>query len=129
MKDEIVLRRAHIDHTHFTRVCILQKDPPPQCEHCQYYHHRTTLHVCRGRMNVIYYQDNVLRNHVMPFSHQHRDAHMLGGHRPSAQSTCYNTVSSEQECPLLEWTALSPYLSPVEHLWNYIFNSSHVVHK
>ena len=35
------------------------------------YHHETTFHVCRGRMNVIYYQDNVLRNHTNLFFHQH----------------------------------------------------------
>ena len=34
-KDEIVLRRAHIGHTHLTHSYILKKDPPPQCEHCQ----------------------------------------------------------------------------------------------
>ena len=29
-RDEVVLCRAHIGHTH-----ILKKDPIPQCEHCQ----------------------------------------------------------------------------------------------
>ena len=34
-KDEVVLCRACISHTHFTHSYILKKDPPPQCEHCQ----------------------------------------------------------------------------------------------
>ena len=34
-KDEVVLCRAHIGHTHLTHSYILKKDPPPQCEHCQ----------------------------------------------------------------------------------------------
>ena len=34
-KDEVVLCRARIGHTHFTHSYILKKDHPPQCEHCQ----------------------------------------------------------------------------------------------
>ena len=34
-KDEVVLCRACIGHTHLTHSYILRKDPPPQCEHCQ----------------------------------------------------------------------------------------------
>ena len=30
LKDEIVLCRAHIGHTHLTHTYILKKDPPPQ---------------------------------------------------------------------------------------------------
>ena len=34
-KDEVVLCRARIGHTHLTHCFILKKDPPPQCEHCR----------------------------------------------------------------------------------------------
>ena len=34
-KDELVLCRARIGHTHLTHSYILRKDPPPRCEHCQ----------------------------------------------------------------------------------------------
>ena len=34
-KDEVVLCRARIGHTHLTHSYILKKDPPPVCEHCQ----------------------------------------------------------------------------------------------
>ena len=34
-KDEVVLCRARIGHTHLTHSYILRKYPPPQCEHCQ----------------------------------------------------------------------------------------------
>ena len=33
-KDEVVLYRACIGHTHLTHSYILRKDPPPLCEHC-----------------------------------------------------------------------------------------------
>ena len=34
-KDEVVLCRVRIGHTHLTHSYILRKDPPPLCEHCQ----------------------------------------------------------------------------------------------
>ena len=34
-KDEVILCRARIGHTHLTHSYILKKYPPPQCEHCQ----------------------------------------------------------------------------------------------
>ena len=34
-KDEVVLCRTRIGHTHLTHSYILKKDPPPLCEHCQ----------------------------------------------------------------------------------------------
>ena len=34
-KDEVVLCRARIGHSHLTHSYILSKDPPPECEHCQ----------------------------------------------------------------------------------------------
>ena len=34
-KDEVILFRARIGHTHFTHSYILRKYPPPQCEQCQ----------------------------------------------------------------------------------------------
>ena len=35
-KEEVVLCRARIGHTHLSHSYILRKDPPPQCERCQY---------------------------------------------------------------------------------------------
>ena len=34
--EEVVLCLARIAHTHLTHSYILRKDPPPECEHCQY---------------------------------------------------------------------------------------------
>ena len=34
-KEEVVLCRARIGHTHLTHSYILKKDHPPHCEHCQ----------------------------------------------------------------------------------------------
>ena len=34
-RDEIVLGRARIGHTHLMHSYILKNDPPPQCERCR----------------------------------------------------------------------------------------------
>ena len=51
------------------------------------YHRRTALHVCCGRMNVIYYRDNVLRKHVIPFFHQYRNMRMFQQDNARAHTT------------------------------------------
>ena len=39
------------------------------------YHHQAVLHICHGRINAIYYRDNLFQNkYVIPF-HQHQDMH------------------------------------------------------
>ena len=79
------------------------------------YHHRTALHVCRGRMNTIYYQDNVLWNHVILFFHRYQDTHMFPQDNARAHVTTQYLVTSN--VPL---QALSPDLLPIEHLWDYL---------
>ena len=67
------------------------------------YHHRTALPVVLANRN------NVFRNYIIPFFNQHRD--MLTFQKDNARAN--NNV------PLFEWPALSPDLSPREHLWDY----------
>ena len=33
-KDDVVLCRARIGHTHLTHCHLLKGEPPPECEHC-----------------------------------------------------------------------------------------------
>ena len=66
-KDEVVLCRARISHTHLTHSYILRKDPPPQCEHCQCI--LTVRHIlveCNhfARERKIYLVEEVWWNHL-----------------------------------------------------------------
>ena len=85
------------------------------------YHHRTALHVCRSRMNAIYYRDNVLRYHIIPFFHHHRYMHTFqqdNGQAHRARVTTQYLANNND--PLLERPAVSPGLTPIEPLWDYL---------
>ena len=58
------------------------------------YNHRTALHLCHGKINGIYYRDNVLRNHVISFFHQHLHnyAHISARQCPSAHSMIQHSI-------------------------------------
>lgn len=85
------------------------------------YHHRTALIVCRGRVNAVYYRDNILQNNVVPFFHQHQDLHTFQQDNARAHTARVSIqYLANNNIPLLHWPALSPDLSPIEHLWDYI---------
>ena len=87
-------------------------------------YHRIALHVCCDRMNAIYYQDNVLQNHVIPLFHKHWDMHTLQQDNALAHIACVTTqYLVNNNVPLLEGSTLSPDLSPIEHLWDYLSQS------
>ena len=90
------------------------------------YHNRTAHQVCRGRKNAICYRDNVLRNHVIPFFHQHWDMHTYqqdyARSHTARVTTQYLAING---VPLLEWSALSLDLSPIEQVpWSRYLTSS-----
>ena len=74
------------------------------------YHHRTALHVCRRRTNAIYHQDIVLRNHVIPFSHQPCDMYtfqqdIVRAHTEPVTTQYLTKIMflclNDQHCPLI----------------------------
>ena len=60
-------------------------------------------------LSVVANRNNVFRNYIIPFFHQHRD--MLTFQKVNARAN--------SNVPLFGWPALSPDLSPREHLWDY----------
>lgn len=85
------------------------------------YRHRTPLHICRGRVNAVYYRDQVLQNHVVPFFNQHNDVHTFQQDNARAHTARVSMqYLAQQNIPVLQWPALSPDLSPIEHLWDEI---------
>ena len=84
----------------------------------------------RGRINAIYYWDNILHNHIIPFFHQHQDMHkVFQQDNARTHIACVTTqylansyvpLLNGQDCPFVEWPGLSPDLSPIKHLWNYL---------
>lgn len=83
------------------------------------YHTKTPLHIFRGRVTAVAYRDEVLRPIVVPtiqndprlqrFQQDNARAHTA---RVSA------TYLQQQNINVLPWPALSPDMSPIEHVWD-----------
>ena len=98
-KDEVVLCRARIGHTHLTHSYILRKDPPPLCEHCQCI--LTVRHIlvqcnhfARERKDIFGRRDVESLSHT----HTHTHTHTLNS---------MNVFKYEMGAVLTKWSVLS----------------------
>ena len=74
-------------------------------------HGRTQLVIVAGNLTAIRYRDEIIRPHVLPFLQGQRGAVML-------QQDNARPHVAQQNVNTLPWPAISPDLSPIEHLWN-----------
>ncbi|GFX09875.1 transposable element Tcb2 transposase [Trichonephila clavipes] len=93
------------------------------------YDSRSTLIVMRGALTVQRYVDDILRPHVGPFLNGLPGAFFQQDNaRPHTARVAQNFLRHFQGLP---WPARSPYLSPVEHVWDQLkrqIPSCHSVH-
>ena len=80
---------------------------------------RTDLHVCQGRVTGMYYLDNVLAPYVIPFARRHGRGFVFqddnaGVHR----ARVVTNYLQRRNIRTLPWPAMSPDLSPIEHVWD-----------
>ncbi len=81
------------------------------------YGQRTQLHFIDGILNAQRYRDEILRPIVVPFIHDH---HLMLQHdnaRPHVARICTQFLEAEN-IPVLAWSAYSPDMSPIEHVWD-----------
>lgn len=82
-------------------------------------HHRTELVFLDGRVDARRYTDEILRDHVVPFFREHDDVTIFqqDNARPHSARLTQDFLW-EQDFDILDWPALSPDLSPIEHFWD-----------
>ncbi len=68
-------------------------------------------------LNAQRYHDEILRPIVVPFIHDHHHMLQHDNARPHYARICSQFLEAEN-IPVLAWTAYSPDMSPIEHVWD-----------
>ena len=80
---------------------------------------RTHLVIINGNLNAAQYRDRVIVPHVQPFMAQHGPGMLLqqDNARPHVAQVVHAHLANQQ-IETLPWPAVSPDLSPIEHVWD-----------
>lgn len=80
---------------------------------------RTDLHVVAGRVTGQYYRDNILAPHVVPFARRYGRRFIFQDDNARChRARIVTDYLQQQNITTLPWPALSPDLSPIEHVWD-----------
>ena len=80
---------------------------------------RTALHIVQGRVTGQYYRDNILEPIVVPFARQAGPQFVFQDDNARAhRARIVTQYLQQQNITTLPWPALSPDLSPIEHVWD-----------
>ena len=82
---------------------------------------RTPLHVVQGRVTGQYYRDNILTPFVVPFARRVGRRFIFQDDNARAHhARIVNNHLQQHNIYRLPWPAMSPDLSPIEHVWDMI---------
>ena len=80
---------------------------------------RTQLKITQGTLNAIQYRDDILDPIVLPFLHQGNFDHVFQhDHAICHVARVCQDFLNQNHIRVLPSSALSSYLSPIEHLWD-----------
>jgi hypothetical protein len=80
---------------------------------------RTQLKIVQGTLNAVKYRDDILDPIVLPFLQQRNsdDVFRHDNAKCHMARVCQDFLN-QNHIRVLPWPALSPDLSPIEHLWD-----------
>ena len=80
---------------------------------------KTDLHVVAGRVTGQYYRDNILASDVVPFARRY-GCHFIfqDDNARCHRARIITDYLQQKNITRLPWPALSPDLSPIEHVWD-----------
>ena len=78
---------------------------------------RTALVVVDGTLTGIRYHDEIIRPHVLPFVQQHNATLQQDNACPHVALVVTDCLI-QNNVNVLPWPAMSPDLSPIEHVWD-----------
>jgi len=84
-----------------------------------YHDGRTQFKIVQGTLNAVKYRDDILDPIVLSFLQQRNFGHDFQHDSPRCHvaRVCQDFLN-QNHIRVLPWTALSPDLSPIEHLWD-----------
>ena len=80
---------------------------------------RTQLKIVQGTLSAVKYRDDILGLIVLPFLQQRNFDHVFQHDNIRCHVVCVcQDFLNQNHIRVLPWPALSPDLSPIEHLWD-----------
>ena len=81
---------------------------------------KTNLIVMQGNLNAQGYINQILQPEAVPFLQGHGPAILMHGNaRPHVARICRQFLN-RNNVTVLPWSALSPDMNPIEHMWDYL---------